>query len=397
MKLKIYKQVAACLVALAVVGTTNVTLSSASEVSAEEVTESVITITPDETVNEGSDEDAAQEEAASGVSEEETEEKPVEETEEIPEEPEEEPEKPVIKPIKLKQPAAPKAAPVKNGIKLTWKKVSKAQKYEVYRKKGGSDEKYKLIKTTKRLSYTDKTAKYGVTYFYKVRASAVSQSNKKTYKSAYSDKAICCTYLIDPSKPMVALTFDDGPSQYTDEILDTLEKYQSRATFFELGNRVNQKKATLKRIKKMGCEIGNHSYSHPVLGNASSSTINSQISSTDKNIKAITGEMPTLFRPPYGSVGTNLKKYAGKPMILWSVDTLDWKSRDANKVYQHVMSHVKDGDIILMHDLYSSTEKAVERIVPELKKRGYQMVTVSELAQYRKVKLTAGERYSQMR
>ena len=84
-------------------------------------------------------------------------------------------------------------------------------------------------------------------------------------------------------------------------------------------------------------------------------------------------------------------------MILWSVDTLDWQSRNADKVYQHVMSHVKDGDIILMHDIYSSTRSAAQRIIPELKKRGYQLVTVSELARYRNVKLTAGGRYAQMR
>ena len=84
-------------------------------------------------------------------------------------------------------------------------------------------------------------------------------------------------------------------------------------------------------------------------------------------------------------------------MILWSVDTLDWQSRNADKVYQHVMSHVKDGDIILMHDIYSSTRSAAQRIVPELKKRGYQLVTVSELARYRNVELTAGGRYAQMR
>lgn len=299
------------------------------------------------------------------------------------------------KPIELTQPSAFETEAVKNGIKLSWDKVSNAQTYEIYRKVSKIDDGYTRIKTTKNCTYTDKSAKYGVTYAYKVRALTVSE--EKTYKSKCSTVKRCCTYLIDPSKPMVALTFDDGPSIYTDGILDTLEKYQSRATFFEVGNRVSQRKTTVKRIHNMGCEIGNHSYDHPIMGNSTQYKINNQISTTDKKVKEIIGEKPQLFRPPYGDVGTNLKKYAGKPLILWSIDTLDWQSRNADKVYRSVMSRVKDGDIILMHDLFSSTRSAVQRIVPELKKRGYQLVTVSELAQYRNVKLTAGNRYSQMR
>ena len=299
------------------------------------------------------------------------------------------------KPIKLKQPVSFQAEAVKNGIGLSWKKVLGAQKYEIYRKVSGADGGYTLIKTTKKYTYTDKTAKYGVRYLYKIRGVAVS--GDKIYKSAYSLKTRCCTYHIDPSKPMVALTFDDGPSQYTDGILDVLEKNQSRATFFELGNRVGRYPDTVLRIGQVGCEIGNHSYDHAILGNATVSKIRSEISKTDAKIKKITGKKPTLLRPPYGSIGNNLRNNAKKPMILWSVDTLDWQSRNADKVYQHVMSHVKDGDIILMHDIYSSTRSAAQRIVPELKKRGYQLVTVSELARYRNVELTAGGRYAQMR
>lgn len=335
-------------------------------IAAEEVSEEVIIITPDAGTDGTADE--------------------AEQSTETPEEPVE---------IELKQPASFQADAVKNGIKLSWKKVSKAQTYEIYRKVSKVDDDYTLIKTTKKCEYTDKTAEYGVTYAYKVRALAVA--GEKTYKSKCSPFIRCCTYHVDPSKPMVALTFDDGPSIYTPKILDVLEKYDSRATFFEVGNRVNQYSNTVLRIDRLGCEIGNHSYDHPVLGNASASKINSQIGTTDTRLKAITGKKPTLFRPPYGSVGANLKKYAGKPLILWSIDTLDWKSRNADTVYRTVMNRVKDGDIILMHDIYSSTRAAVARIVPELRKRGYQLVTVSELAQYRNVKLAAGGRYSQMR
>ena len=297
--------------------------------------------------------------------------------------------------VVLDQPASFRAEAVKNGIRLSWQEVSGAQKYEIFRKICGADGGYELIKTTKKCIFNDKTAAYGVSYYYKARA--VSESEKKTNKSLFCKKVRGCTYHIDPSKPMVALTFDDGPSQYTSGILDTLEKYESRATFFEVGNRINQYPDTVLRISGMGCEIGNHSYDHALLGNASASKIHSEISRTDARIKAITGEKTQLLRPPYGSIGSSLRKNAGKPMILWSIDTLDWKSRNADTVYRAVINQVKDGDIILMHDIYSSTRTAVTRIVPELKKRGYQLVTVSELAQYRNVKLTAGGRYSQMR
>lgn len=299
------------------------------------------------------------------------------------------------KPILLASPASFQTKALKNGIRLSWKKVAGAQKYLVYRKIGGKEGNYTLIKTTKKCVYTDQTAVYGVNYYYKVRA--VSTSKRWTSKSSFCEKARCCTYHIDASKPMVALTFDDGPSQYTPGILNILEKYESRATFFEVGNRINQYPDTVLRISRMGCEIGNHSYDHAVLGNASASKIHSEISGTDAKIKAITGKKPTLLRPPYGSIGSSLRSNAGLPMILWSIDTLDWKSRNADAVYQSVMNHVKDGDIILMHDLYGSTRTAVQRIVPELRKRGYQLVTVSELAQYRKVTLNAGQSYSQMR
>lgn len=297
-------------------------------------------------------------------------------------------------PEKLVHPASLRLQPVKNGIKLTWKAVDNAQSYELYRKTADAD-KYTLIQTTEKCGWTDKKAKYGITYVYKVRA--IAEFESITLKSECSAKKSACTYYVDPSKPMVALTFDDGPSQYTDGILDVLEKFNSRATFFELGKRVNWYPDTVQRIDSIGCEIGNHSYDHPIMGNAATSKIRSEIDTTDKKIKAVTGKKPMLFRPPYGAIGTSLKKNASKPMVLWSIDTLDWQSKNADKVYQSVISKVKDGDIILMHDVFRSTRSAVERIVPELKRRGYQMVTVSELAQYRSVELTAGGRYSQMR
>lgn len=300
-----------------------------------------------------------------------------------------------VKKIKPGQTKGFEVQAVKNGIKLTWKETARAQKYEIYRKKAVKEESYELIKTTKKCSYTDKEAAYGVTYKYRVRAIATSED--KTYKGKYSEARKMVTYHIDPKKPMIALTFDDGPGPYTDRILDSLWENEARATFFEVGNRVMSYPKTVARIGQTGCEIGSHSYSHANLGTSSVATINSQISRTDRNIKKLTGKAPELLRPPYGSIGTNLKNNAGKPLILWSVDTLDWKYRDSNRVYNHVMSHLSDGAIVLMHDIHPTTATAAERIIPELKKKGYQLVTVSELAQYRNVDLKAGARYSQMR
>lgn len=304
-----------------------------------------------------------------------------------------------IKPVKwkkvlLNEPQSFQARAVKNGIRLSWKKNKSIRKYEVYRKQEGSS-KYKLAGTTKQNNFTDTKVKYGVVYTYKVRA--VKIMDKKTYKSGYSETESCCSYRIDPSKPMVALTYDDGPSIYTPQILDVLEQYHARATFFEVGNRVGMYPKTVKRIDGMGCELGNHSYDHANLGIADAGKVQTELSQTDSKIKSLTGKVPALVRPPYGSIGGNLRSNAKRPLILWSIDTLDWKTRNAASVYASVMNYVKDGDIILMHDLYLSTVNASKQIIPELIRRGYQLVTVSELAEYKGISLHAGESYSRLR
>lgn len=285
------------------------------------------------------------------------------------------------------------AEAVKDGIQISWKNNKKVKKYELYRKQAGTSE-YKLIKTTKKNSFTDKGAKYGITYAYKLRAKIAAGG--KTHTSTFTEPVSCLSYRIDPSKPMVAVTYDDGPSRYTAQILDTLKKYNARATFFEVGYMVGRYPDSVKRIDQMGCELGNHSYDHANLGIADAAKVQSQLSRMDSEIKKLTGKTPALVRPPYGSIGNNLKNYAKRPLILWSIDTLDWKTRNAASVYQSVMNHVKDGDIILMHDAYQSTADASKQIIPALVKRGYQLVTVSELAQYKKVTLRAGQKYSKM-
>lgn len=197
---------------------------------------------------------------------------------------------------------------------------------------------------------------------------------------------------IDPDKPMVALTFDDGPFPgSTSSILDTLREHDAVATFFVIGNRVHDNADLLKRMIDEGSEIGNHSLSHKRLTTLSVEDLEYQIEKTQIALKAVTGVEPVIMRPTYGSYNDELEQNIGMPMILWSLDTRDWETRDAESVIQHVLENVQDGDIILMHDIYMSTAEAVKVIVPELKSRGFQLVTVSELLTARGMTLEAGK------
>ena len=185
----------------------------------------------------------------------------------------------------------------------------------------------------------------------------------------------------------VALTYDDGPSKFTSEILDCLERHGAKATFFVVGNRVNSYSDILLRAHNLGMEIGNHTVSHPKLTSLSSSAVASEINSNADAIERITGKRPALVRPPYGSYNKSVLNTAGTPFILWSIDTLDWKTRNAQKTIDSVLSNVSDGDIILMHDLYQPTAQATEILVPRLIEMGYDLVTVSELAQRKGITL----------
>lgn len=190
-------------------------------------------------------------------------------------------------------------------------------------------------------------------------------------------------YRSDPNAKMVALTFDDGPSKYTEAILNQLEKYGAKATFFVVGNRVSQYSDILKRESELGMEIGNHSWDHANLTKLSESGIKAQKTQTDNAVSAVTGKNTTLFRPPYGSKSTAVASAYNMPLILWSVDTLDWKTRNAKSTVDAVMNNVKDGDIVLMHDIYESSAKAAVELIPKLIEKGYQLVTVSELGNAR--------------
>lgn len=201
---------------------------------------------------------------------------------------------------------------------------------------------------------------------------------------------------LDPSKPMVALTYDDGPyGPYTSRILDSLQANGGRATFFVVGNRVASNASVVKRASDMGCQIANHTYSHPMnFASLGSAGISSQINQCDAAVRSVTGKTPTMLRPVGGGLSSTLSATCNKPMINWSIDTLDWKYRDSNRVYNAVVNNVHDGDIVLMHDIHGTTAAASERIIPELTRRGYQLVTVEELAYYKGKNLTAHNVYN---
>lgn len=201
----------------------------------------------------------------------------------------------------------------------------------------------------------------------------------------------------DPTKPMIALTFDDGPSKVTARILDSLEANDARATFYMVGNRINSYPDAVRRMEALGCEFGNHTWAHTYLTKLSAQGIHDTLNQTSGTLQNIVGKRTTTVRPPGGYVNDSVRQALasyGISAVMWSIDTLDWKTRNAQSTINTVLSQVKDGDVILMHDLYSATADAAAVLIPELKNRGYQLVTVSELAEYRGGMQAGGVYYS---
>lgn len=193
---------------------------------------------------------------------------------------------------------------------------------------------------------------------------------------------------------LVCFTFDDGPyAPVTNKILDSLEKYNGRATFFVVGDRADTYSDEIIRASKMGCEIGTHTYSHVNLNSLSVPEMQEEIKKSCDAISKYTGKKVKVLRPPEGAANDTVKANVGMPMVLWSVDSRDWDYRNADKDYQTVMDNVFDGSIVLMHDLYPATADAVARLIPELAKQGYKFVTFSELMKIRGVDVEPGEKY----
>lgn len=203
---------------------------------------------------------------------------------------------------------------------------------------------------------------------------------------------------LDPNKPMIALTYDDGPyGPTTGPIIDVLEQYDSAATFFVLGQKVNSESELLKRAADNGNEIANHSLSHKLLTAISDQELFNEINTTQDLIQSATDQASTLLRPTYGEHNANMKEKLDLPFILWSIDTMDWSSKNVNSIVNSVLPYVRDGDIVLMHDIYPTTAQASQIIIPELVNRGFQLVTISELFALKEIELLPGETYTDAR
>ena len=200
----------------------------------------------------------------------------------------------------------------------------------------------------------------------------------------------------DPTmtRPMLALTFDDGPGEYTDRLLDCLEENGAHATFFMLGQLVtpddfHDYTSTIQRMLQIGCELGNHSWDHTDLATLGADSVANQINMTDNALIEACGQASTVIRPPYGSYNSETLSVGGKPFVLWCIDSMDWSYMDAELDYQEIMvkTDLADGSIILMHDIHEPSVECACRIIPELIERGYKLVTISEMAEAKNVKL----------
>ncbi|EAF5923950.1 polysaccharide deacetylase family protein [Listeria monocytogenes] len=178
----------------------------------------------------------------------------------------------------------------------------------------------------------------------------------------------------------IALTFDDGPSaSVTPGVLDTLKRYDVKATFFVLGSSVVQNPGLVKRELDEGHQVGSHSWDHPQLTKLSKQEVYNQILQTQKVVFDQTGYFPTTMRPPYGAVNKEVAEEIGLPIIQWSVDTEDWRNKNAGVVTQKVLAGATDGAIVLMHDIHKTTAASLDETLKQLKSQGYEFVTIDEL------------------
>ena len=202
---------------------------------------------------------------------------------------------------------------------------------------------------------------------------------------------------LDPSKPMIALTFDDGPGIYTTKLLNLLDKYHARATFFVVGSNVNNYPSVVRDAYNRGNEIAGHSMNHQDFTFMSFSAVQNEINRTNQTIKNATGNQPPPFyRAPGGAFNqtvTNASAGVGHSLIQWSIDPRDWEVRNADTVYRNVMGAAKPGAIVVLHDIHPTTITAMERVIPDLEAKGYQIVTVSELMYYSKTPWVPGKVY----
>ena len=180
-------------------------------------------------------------------------------------------------------------------------------------------------------------------------------------------------------KKAAAITFDDGPSDYTPQLLDGLKARNAHATFFIVDSRAEKYPDIVRRVANEGHQLGNHTYSHPVMTNLYEYSWRNEISVTDSIIENICGKTPTAFRPPYGAFSSYMAASIDKTFTVWSLDTLDWQTRNAYSVQNAIIDQCSDGKIILLHDLYKTSVDGALAAIDVLQSEGYVFVTVDEL------------------
>jgi peptidoglycan/xylan/chitin deacetylase (PgdA/CDA1 family) len=203
-------------------------------------------------------------------------------------------------------------------------------------------------------------------------------------------------WMIDPNQPMVALTFDDGPTGYTLQILDILEQHHSRGTFFVFVSMVERHQDIILQTHARDNEVLGHSWSHGNFTRMSYEQIVSEITRTHDVITAVVGKTARLHRPPFGSINstvTQASESQGFAMIAWGIDPRDWATTDYEQVYDFIMEEIEPGMIVVLHDTRPSTVSAMELVIPALVGRGYQLVTVSQLLYYQQIELQPGVVY----
>ena len=199
-----------------------------------------------------------------------------------------------------------------------------------------------------------------------------------TVTGTYSGLRATCKVKVCNVK-QVAITFDDGPSNQTIRLLDFLKQNDIRVTFFLVGNRMTSFSTAVKREAAEGHEMGYHSYSHAMQTGLSTAQITSDFQKSDKILYEMTGKHFTVWRTPGGNYNDRVTQAVPVPHIMWSVDTLDWKNRNASSVYYSIKNNAKDGSIVLMHDLYGSTVDGAVMAMKEMQAGDYEFVTVTEL------------------
>ena len=185
------------------------------------------------------------------------------------------------------------------------------------------------------------------------------------------------------TKKRIALTFDDGPHpEVTKQILALLNKYDAKATFFMLGSRVQYYPGLVREVRDAGHEIGNHTWTHPVLTKMSAAAVQKEFESTEQALLDAIGQNSTIFRPPYGAINDSVRALIPRTSVNWTIDTLDWKHRDSKQLLPMVKKSMHNNAIVLMHDIHQSTADGLEPVLKYLQSEGYEFVTVSEMLQY---------------